>query len=192
MKASSIVLMLFACATAVYSQEYPEPEFANEVYFLKKSDTMSLVRLEKDYSSVDTKVKAAGIGGVEHGYEMEGEASSIRLVSGKNLSFVFSAGAEVSASAFSAFDPTSMVTLYRSDISKGKRKIYLHKGGGYFGTKMKSSEKYSFSVKKIREGYWELVIDKPLPKGEYVFTAQSGGIGAADGSVSMYAFGIDE
>lgn len=190
MKTTFIVLTVLACARIAYSQDYPEPEFANEVYFLKKSDSVTLIRLEKDYSSIETKVKAAGFGGAEHGYEIDGEASSVRLQRGTDLSFVLSGGAD--GSVFSAFDPTSTITLYKADVSKGKRKIYLHKGGGYFSTKMKSSEKYSFSVKKIREGYWELVVDKPLPRGEYVFTTQAGGIGAADGSVSMYAFGIDE
>jgi len=50
---------------------------------------------------------------------------------------------------------------------------------------------YSFSVRKVREGYWELVIDKSLPKGEYAFTVQGTGMSNMDGSVTIFAFGID-
>jgi len=46
-------------------------------------------------------------------------------------------------------------------------------------------------VKKIREGYWELVIDKTLPKGEYAFSMMGMGMGNMDGSTTLFSFGID-
>ena len=62
-----------------------------------------------------------------------------------------------------------------------------------FGShKIKSSDKYTFSAKKIRDGYWELVIDKPLPQGEYAFTMM--GVGAnmdMTGGMLVFAFGVD-
>ena len=61
-----------------------------------------------------------------------------------------------------------------------------------FGSKkMQSSDKFTFSVKKIREGYWELVIDKPLPKGEYAFTVMGMGMANMDGSTTLFAFAVD-
>ena len=57
--------------------------------------------------------------------------------------------------------------------------------------KSKSSDKYTFSVRKIREGYWELVIDKTLPKGEYAFSMIGMGMGNMDGSTTLFAFAID-
>ena len=72
------------------------------------------------------------------------------------------------------------------------RKIYLQKSGGYLGShKNQTSDKYTFSLKKIHDGYWELVVDKPLPKGEYAFSMM--GMGSADTTAShtVYAFGID-
>ena len=58
-------------------------------------------------------------------------------------------------------------------------------GGAFGGKKSQSSDKYTFSVKKIREGYWELVIDKPLPRGEYAFSMMSMGAGNMDGSTTL-------
>ena len=87
-------------------------------------------------------------------------------------------------------DPTTMISLYKVASTKGQRKIYTMKSGGAFSMgKNKSSDKYTFSVKKIREGYWELVIDKSLPRGEYAFVVIGGYSGGMD--ALLFAFGID-
>ena len=86
------------------------------------------------------------------------------------------------------------ITLYQADVEKGERKIYLMKSGGampFASKKNKASDKYSFSVRRIRDGYWELVIDKTLPKGEYAFTVMGMGMANMDGSVTLFAFAID-
>jgi len=91
-------------------------------------------------------------------------------------------------------DPSNMITLYKAETAKSKRKILMQKspGASPFGSKkMQSSDKYTFSVKKVREGYWELVVDKPLPKGEYAFTMMNMGMGSMDGSTLLFAFAID-
>jgi len=91
-------------------------------------------------------------------------------------------------------DPSNSITLYKLDVTKGERKIYLMKQGGYFGNhKNQTSDKVTFSIKKIRDGYWVLITDKPLAKGEYAFT-MSGmgmGMGTMDGSTTLFAFGVD-
>jgi hypothetical protein len=94
----------------------------------------------------------------------------------------------------SANDPSTKISLYKLTVEKGKRKILIQKSGGAasFGSKKNQSpDKYTFSVKKVKEGYWELVIDRPLPKGEYAFsmmdmTGSSGAMGAM-----LFAFGVD-
>lgn len=205
----SAVVLLTSLSLWAQKTRYPEPEFANEIYLLKKDS--SLVRLEKDASKMDTKMKMAGMGGMENGYPIEGEKSPVRLSSGEGLSFVFSTGATagktsaasdsimkangMDASMMSAMrggeDPSSMISLYKAETSKGTRKILLQKSGGMFSMgKSSTSKKYTFSAKKIREGYWELVVDKTLPKGEYAFTMM-GGMGSMDGSVSIFAFAVD-
>lgn len=89
-------------------------------------------------------------------------------------------------------DPSSTITLYKLNLDGGSRKIYLQKSGGYFGNhKNQTSDKYTFSLKKIRDGYWELVIDKPLPKGEYAFSMMGMDGAEMGGSHTVYAFGVE-
>ena len=192
---------------------YPEPEYSNEVYLLKK-DSNKVIRLEKGSSKMNTKTKLGGMGGMENGYAMEGTKSPVRLSSGTALTFVFSAGEAPDKknspqadsmmrangldpsmiSMGSMMDPSKMITLYKAESEKNERKIYLMKTGAaapFAGPKNKSSDKYTLSIKKIREGYWEMIVDKTLPKGEYAFTVMGGTMSNADGSVIIFAFAID-
>ncbi len=195
--------------------KYPEPEFSKEVYFLKKDSVNSVLRLEKETSKMEGKTKMGGMGGYENGYTIEGEKSSVRLPSGNGLSFVFSSGALTGSSSHGSDsmmmangmdpsmmagmmggmdDPANTIALYKADESKGKRKILMQKAGGAFGGKKnQSSDKFTFSVRKIREGYWELVIDKKLPKGEYAFTSMNFmSMGAnMDGSITLFTFAVE-
>jgi len=196
-------------------KKYPEPEFTNEIAFLKKEPIASVMRLEKATAKLETKTKMGGLGGSESGYSWAGSGSTVRLINGNNLSFVFSSGASVSSSSkkdsmleangmdmsimpdmgsmSSMTDPSNTISLYRAESGKATRKIFMIKSPGAmpFGSKkMQSSDKVAFSVKKIRDGYWELVIDKPLTKGEYAFTLVGMGMANMDGT-TLYAFGID-
>lgn len=192
-------------------KEYPQPEFSNEVSWFNK-DNNTLTRLEKGLSNMDTKTKAGGMGGAENSYSIEGEKSPVRITAGNNLSFIYTTEATDFSSAVSdsmlrangmdpdkmkgggmGGDPSSKVTLYAADASKNVRKVILMKMPGMFGgKKLKSSDKQSFSVRKIKDGYWELVIDKPLQKGEYIFTVPgAAGTGNMDYSTTLFAFGVD-
>ena len=211
----SITAFLLA-AIYLHAQNYPDPEFTNEVYYLKKDSVHSLVRLEKTSAKLEGKSKGAGFGGYENGYVLDGDKSAVRLSNGSKVSFVFATGsAGAGSSNSSAYrdsimkangadptmmsgmasmtDPANTINLYKADLAKGKRKILMQKVGGAFGGgKVQSSDKYTFSVKKVRDGYWELVVDKPLPKGEYAFTlAAYMNTGAMDGSTTLFTFGID-
>ena len=210
------VAILFSAAYLFAQPEktkYPEPEFSNEVSYLKKDSAYSIIRLEKGSSKMDTKIKMGGFGGSESGYEIEGEKSTVRLNNGSSLSFVFSTGASARSSSSTSMrdsmmrangidpsmmqsmtDPSNMITLYKAETGKDKRKILMQKspGASPFGSKkVQSSDKFTFSVRKIREGYWELVIDKSLPKGEYAFTLMNVGMGSMDGSTLLFAFAVD-
>jgi hypothetical protein len=201
--------MACLCSCLVFAQTYPDPEFSNEVYYLKKDNsTYALVRLEKGSAKQTTK---ANMIKAEYSYTIEGKTSTVRFAGGKNFSFVFSTAAGSSnASSDSAMrangmdpnmmtgatgDPSNMINLYKLDVDKEERKIYLMKSGGAFSFGKKanqSSNKYSFSVKKIRDGYWELVVDKALPKGEYAFSIM--GMTGSDymsDSQTVFAFAID-
>jgi hypothetical protein len=211
MKKLIIGMLCFLAGTLLKAQNYPEPEYSNEVYFMTSRDTISLTRLDKESSKMDTKVKMAGFGGAESGYTIEGEKAAVRFPGTVKHNFVFFSGESglkksaymdsmmkangVDPAAMEAMgmsgDPSKTITLYKTNVDKGSRKIYLQKSGGMFSMKKSgSSDKYTFSLKKIREGYWVLMVDKILPRGEYAF-AVSGSASGMDGSVALFAFGID-
>lgn len=198
-------------STFCQAQSYPEPEFANEVYWYSRDSSNKLVRLEKSFSKLDTKTKMAGFGGAESSYNIEGGKSSVRLPDGSVKSFVISkqkdgmfnskhmdsmmrANGMDPAMMEAMQDPSKTITLYKVEPEKENRKITMQKTPGAmpFGSKkIKSSDKYSFSVKKVRDGYYELVIDKPLKPGEYAFVAMNTGAPSMDGSVLVFAFAIE-
>jgi len=206
--------MTFLSLYSTAQNNYPVPEFSNEVYWYKK-DSNKVVRLEKNTTKMDTKTKMGGMGGAENGYSIDGERSTVRLNKGNDLSFVFAtvtAAQPSTASADSTMrangidpamlqgmgsmnDPANMITLYKAESGKGERKVLLMKTPGMlpFGSKkIKSSDKMGFSVKKINEGYWELVIDKKLSSGEYVFVMPNmSAMGMATGGATLFAFGVD-
>ena len=209
-----IAIASFLSSTlSLSAQKYPEPEFSNEVCYLKKDSINSLVRLEKGSAKMENKTKMGGFGGSEMGYVLDEEKSRVRLTKRPDFSFVFTNGSSVKTSSperdsmmrangmdpsmmegmsGGMSDPANTITLYKAESAKGKRKILMQKAPGAFGgKKMQSSDKYTFSVKKIREGYWELVIDKPLPKGEYAFSMMGMGMGNMDGSTTLFSFAID-
>lgn len=209
MKKIFLLISLICFAILLNAQTYPEPEFSNEVCYLKKDKDYSTVRLEKSASKMD--MKTGIMKGSEQSYSIDGSSSSVRIPAG-NVSFVFSTGASSSSSSNSKSDsamkangidpgmmnfggmsdPSNSITLYKLDITKGQRKIYLMKQGGYFGShKNQSSDKMTFSIKKIRDGYWVFTTDKPLAKGEYAFTMMGMGMGGMDGSTTLFAFGVD-
>jgi hypothetical protein len=211
---ASIILMIYSFVHVQPDKSnYPDPEFNNEIYLFRKDSVNKFLRLEKNESSMNTKTKLGGSGGSETGYTIDGEKSSVRLMSGENLSFIYfeasdesslsgsdtilhKAGIspEMMAAMNKMMDPTNMISLYKTETVKEKRKIYLAKSGGalpFSGKKSKSSQKYPFSVKKIRERYWQLVIDKNLPKGEYAFVVMGMGMASVDGGGALFVFGID-
>ncbi len=208
----TIGMFLFCSVTAQDNkQKYPVPEYENEIYFLNK-DNNSLVRLEKGNSGLKTKLKMAGFAGSESDFEIESVESPVRISGGGNLSFIYYTGgseeqSSVSAdtshsqnqsgsSGFNGWDmmtnPSQTTTLYSAFPGQDKRKVVIQSGSGMrILGKVGESKKYSFSVRKIRPGYMELVVDKSLPKGEYVFVVMGGLEINMDGSALLFAFGID-
>jgi hypothetical protein len=207
--------LLFGCLvlsiSLIAQNSYPVPEYANEIYLVKKDSNISLVRLEKAYSNQEMKVKMMGMGGMDQGYATDGEKSTIRFSSGSNWVFLFYNGdpaadsASSSAEADSAmkangmdmkamsgisslYDPTQMISFYNMKSEKGKRKI-LTQSMGLMGKSKSTATKFSLSIKKIKENYYEMKVDKSLPRGEYSFVMMDmAGMGQ---SYMLFAFGID-
>jgi hypothetical protein len=204
---------MISCMIAIAQNSkasYPIPDYSNEVCLLKKDSVLSLLRLEKGSSKQEMKTKMMGMAGMDQGYELDGERSPIRLTNSNNLVFIFYTGEPKSSSSSAAtdsmmkangidpaamqnpmasmMDPAKNISLYSMKADKGKRKILLM-SMGLMGKSKKTASKYTLSVKKIRENYYELVVDKTsLPKGEYAFVMMDGNM---DQSYSLFAFGVD-
>lgn len=89
-------------------------------------------------------------------------------------------------------DPAKTISLYQTSIKNGNRKIVLQESQGgmmAFSKKEKSNSKYSLSFKKIKGTYYEIVVDKRLPKGEYAFINM--GQNNVNNSAVLFAFAID-
>lgn len=169
------------CFSQTSTKVYPEPEFLNEVYALNNQSN-TLVRLDPQPTQLDTKTKLAGFGGSEIAYNIPGEASKVRFSAASLPSFVYQ-----NAMGDQYMDPARSISLYALNSSKGERKLLLQASGGAFGSGKKASKKYVISFKKIKDGYYEILVDKQLPKGEYAF------MNAAMGTmnITLFVFGVD-
>ncbi len=191
-------------------EKYPIPEYSNEINLLKKDDSIKLQRLEKGSAKKEMKVKMLGMAGMDNGYELEGEKSTVRFNSGSNLVFIYYTGeaggsssnpttdsmmkangvdpAMMSGAMSMMDDPSKTTTLYNMQSGKGKRKILLQ-SMGMMGKSKKTSTVYTLSIKKVKDKYYEIIVDKNLPKGEYAFVMMSAA--SMDGSYPVFAFAID-
>lgn len=214
MKKYSFILswILLSYLYSVAQTTYPIPEYSNEIYLVKKDSTLSLIRLEKGFSNQEMKVKMMGMGGMDQGYITDGEKSNITIPNGSNLIFLYYTGhpesesSPASSEADSAMkangmdlssmsntlsvlnDPSQMISLFNMKSEKGKRKI-LTQSMGLMGKSKGTATKYSLSIKKIKENYYEMKVDKDLPRGQYSFVmADMGGMGQ---SYVLFSFAIE-
>ena len=202
------------CFSQTSKKVYPEPEFLKEIYALNM-ETNSLVRLEKETARLDTKTKLGGFGGSEYGYTVPGETSKTHFSSTRLPTFIYQSRKGNSSSANKGdsltrmtgndsmdktmqnvgsmnamvdeyFDPSRTITLYAMYTVKGERKL-LVQNSGTFGKGKKASSKHTISFKKIKDGYYEISVDKQLPKGEYAFMTTT--MGTMD--ATFFVFGVD-
>ncbi len=204
-------LLLFTGAAIAQAhnnhQNYPQPEYANEIYFFDKTGS-SLVRLEKNSATMQSKAR---MGSAETSYTIDDVRSRVRLQGDKNLHFIFYLGddggaasaeddsaAKASGIDFSMMEsldkytnPVYNTTLFTMSEDKGNRKTVIQSTQGMrlLGKASKENTKYTFSIKKVKPGYYEMLVDKILPKGEYTFIIRD--MMATDNSSLLFAFGID-
>lgn len=189
------------------AQNYPNPDFTNEIYAFRK-DSSKLSRLEKETSKLENKTS---FGGGSMQYEIDGKQSNVRYANMDPYSFVFYTGASSSGiAAGSAGDSTmrangmdpnmfngmgnvnpSQIALYKLDAAHDKRLIVVAKAGGIFNKKTSTTPTITTSVRKIREGYFEIVPDKRLVSGEYAFAIQQTGVTSMGGGVVLFCFAVE-
>lgn len=204
----SAILMCSAACLFAQSDKYPVPEYSNEIYLVKKDSGITLMRLEKGSSKQEMKVKMMGMGGMDQGYSLDGEKSPVHITGGSDLVFLLYTGkpagssdpqadsamrangmdpSVMSSSMASMMDPTQNISLYSMKSEKGQRKA-LTQSMGLMGKSKKTATKYTLSIKKPKEGYFEMKVDKTLPKGEYTFVMMSMNM---DQSFALFAFAVE-
>ena len=208
----SLLSFLLPIICFAQNDKYPIPEYSNEIYLLKK-DSAKLYRLEKGNSKMKTKTKMGGMGGSESSYSLDGDRSPVRFTSGSNLCFILYTGKQAGFSSTPQMDsvmkangtnaqqmneamdmfnnPEKNTSLYDMDPEKDERKIIAmsNQGMKILGKAKKESKKYTLSIKKVKEGYYEILVDKTLPKGEYSFLVMD--MMSRDMSYKLFAFAID-
>ena len=208
MKWAFLALIVSPIITMAQSSvpNFPVPDYSNEIYYFKK-DESKLMRLEKNSSKFDHKTKAGGFGGVQAGYEMDGDRSSARLKERPDHVFLYYSGPPAGSNPssdsvmrangmdpammnMSHRDPSQLIELFEVITDKGVRKVVTVSSQGMklLGGKKKDSKKYTTSIRQVKPGYYEIIVDKPLPKGEYAFVFQGMGI---SGDVTLFAFAIE-
>lgn len=143
------------------------PEFNDKPGYYD-TGTKQIKELEK--SQYNKIAKTKGLFKAEGGYFINGTSSPVKIAKKEELQFIV----KVAAGA----DPSSVLDLGKFEVRKDQR-VFITTT-----TKTASSstsfEKINFEVKKIKEGYYYLVV-KNLEKGEYFF-------GSAE---FMFAFSIE-
>lgn len=131
--------------------------------------------LEKQISSIRTKMKAFGYGGASSLLEITGATSPVRLSSGEAGTFLIKTDGS-----------TPDVILYKSKPNGGNRSAETMKATMTGLKPTKSIRSISFNA--LKNGVYEIKVESSLDKGEYFFTVRQS---ANPTSPEAYAFGVD-
>lgn len=185
MKNLFILFVILDICYSLNAQSYPDPEHPNEVYALQ-NDSNALIRLEREISTLDVNTKMKK-GSVESSYSIDKERSTVRIT---HFTFVFREDSETSfIPGFTESDSTPSfhsISLYKMASSKGKRKIVMM---NMSNQKSDQAEPLDLNFRKVRERYFEFIVDKPLQKGEYAFVIKR--YDTFTNQAMILAFGVD-
>lgn len=129
------------------------PEFKDKPAYLDIK-TKKLLELEK--SQYNTMAKAKGLFSAEAGFFLKGTSSPVKISAAKELVFVVQVNPGT--------DPASVFDLVQFEVRNNQRVFITTKAKAT--STSTSFEKINFEVKKIKDGYYNLVV-KDLKKGEY-------------------------
>lgn len=165
MKTLVTATLIFLSCFSVKAQNLPE--FNDKPAYVDVK-TKELKELEK--SQYNTMAKAKGLNKAEGGFFLNGIASPVRIAKQEEIKFV--------VKVTPGTDPTSIFDLVQFEIRKDQRVFITTKAKAT--STSTSFEKISYEVKKIKDGYYDLLV-KNLGAGEYFF-------GSSD---FMFAFGVE-
>lgn len=157
-------LLILATALLLPTFSYaqiPEPDFVGEVY-LQKGDTY--VKLEKEIGAYTKGISWKSNSWNALSLEVEGKSAQIRINHDEQKDFVVRA-------VDNNTDPISIITVYKFDVKRKKRKTILSLDNS--GTLMKSrtitKNQVKFDGKKYGSSSYLISFNK-MPIGEYGIT----------------------
>lgn len=171
------------CSLASFSQNFPEPEFIGEALLIRGDSTTN--QLEKTLATYTVKANATmyifGMGTVKARIEVPGAKSAVRTNSG-DISLIVRANDNLS-------DPMSIISVFKYNIKKGKRRAEIASAGTFTGTASGNLNAVGFTSKKYGESSYMITIPA-LAEGEYGIIVSNPN--ARDSkSVVVSSFGVD-
>ena len=168
-----IVLMSVICRSQT---TVPDPEFSSRPYYLKDS---TLISLEKTAASIDVGSMGAKV--YLTAFKPRSEVRFTKDALPKFYIKIDGGG-----------DASDKVDVSIATVKKDRRRFTQESTGLTGAAKDLSATKVSVSVKKVRDGLYQIVFDNPLPAGEYAFMpALDMGSLMGGGKLNLYCFGVD-
>ena len=153
-----MLLIVVFSSTMLYAQT-PEPEFIGEVYWEKEDG--SYVKLGKEIGAYTSGISWKSNSWNALAIELTGKNAKTRVPVGESIKLIIRA-------VDSNSDPISIISIYRFDARKKKRKTVIAEDNS--GTLMKSrthtKNQLVFSGKKYGTSSYMILIDD-VPAGEY-------------------------
>jgi len=165
MKTTLTFTVFILCSLNLNAQNLPE--FNDKPAYIDIK-TQQVEELEK--SQYNTMAKAKGLFNAEAGFFLHGVSSDVKIAKKEELMFV--------VKVVPGTDPTSVFDLVQFEVRRDQRVFITTKAKAT--STSTSFEKINYDVKKIKEGYYYLIV-KTMNKGEYFF-------GSKD---FMFAFSIE-
>jgi hypothetical protein len=184
MNCKSILLgCLISWQLSVSAQNTPVPDVLNEInHYETKANTLQ--KLERKPVKIAVKTKALGFGGGDMVFEMEGDRSPVRIAQSDTIRFVVSL-------ADASGDPSRAFNLYKASVKKKKRTGKYSHSSGYFGKKSGTGDVIIYTVRKIKDGAFEIILTSKLEAGEYLFVNVSSLPAYGGNGADAFAFGVD-
>lgn len=175
----NLFLAFTLCMTAIVnaqSNTIPDPEFSNRPYYLKDG---KLESLEKVATSFDV----SGMGAKVY-FTAFNSKSTVRYTKEAIPALYI----KIEGSG----DPSDKVTVSIATVKKDRRRFVQESTGMTGAAKDISATKVSVSLKKIKDGLYQIVFDTPFVPGEYAFMPQMDMSSLmAGGKLTLFCFGID-
>jgi hypothetical protein len=188
MKQLYAILLVITMSPLLFAQaEVPEPEFSERPYYLKDGQ---LHNLERTDATFEVKLKGMGIGGANYFYTVFSPHSSVRFKQG-DIPRLF-------MRLESNQDPQESIVILKQDNAGHRKYRKFYQGGAKAGGKSRDASKgqQSFTVEKVRDGLYEIILPASIPSGEYAILPavipNTGAFGTQASSIKVSCFAIEE